>query len=598
MASANPVEEQITCSVCMDVFREPYVLRECLHTFCQECIQLLEQQGQVQCPECRVFSSNVDIKRDFKTQGFIDAYRAEKRASKDVSSLIVQSSACKDVTNLMVQSKEHCDINTTVDQTGCGMCNKSDKVVSHRCVECEHFLCTDCQAAHHRIKACRQHTVMTTTQVKDQSKAQLTTTMTRLDNKLERIDGESQRVSEVMKEVSAGEKIHLDNINKYTEEAIFNLQQHQQRLKQTVLEKYAQHRNTLTSRMDVLTEARKAVQHKIDHLKQDVTDLSQTDYIHKVTSTANTEMDELVESLQLGCDIDTPDVTVKRNSQWVVEDYIQLDSVKQDPVKPINYLDLCKTHFVRSHTSELDRSPYVLCMVNDEVWCAGNYKIAVFNLQCQHLRDITIEKIRGARGLVSIPHSTQVLVACKNRGVHQIDTRGHYTSHVIDGSFSDICVSSNDVLVLEFRRGLIMVLKQHKDKWVYSRQIKLTSSPGSDSDRIRVYGAYVYVSSWNRSYSYTSYKLSGGEMLQKYTCDSHVDMLLCDIDQEGHLLVVDYSKGHVLICDNQQVWTTVNIEGGVAYPLCAMIDSKGCLWITEKWSLFSKAKIIKFSPKK
>ena len=51
------VEDQLNCSVCLDIFTDPKLL-QCLHVFCQTCLRRLvfrDEQGQLvlSCPNCR-----------------------------------------------------------------------------------------------------------------------------------------------------------------------------------------------------------------------------------------------------------------------------------------------------------------------------------------------------------------------------------------------------------------------------------------------------------------------------------------------------------------------------------------------------------------
>ena len=56
MASVTPeeVNDYLTCSICMEEYKEPKVLA-CLHTYCKEClVKLVKNKGPVICcPECR-----------------------------------------------------------------------------------------------------------------------------------------------------------------------------------------------------------------------------------------------------------------------------------------------------------------------------------------------------------------------------------------------------------------------------------------------------------------------------------------------------------------------------------------------------------------
>ena len=51
------LEDQLTCAVCLDAFKEPKLL-QCFHVFCKDCLQRLVVQGQqgqlsLRCPNCR-----------------------------------------------------------------------------------------------------------------------------------------------------------------------------------------------------------------------------------------------------------------------------------------------------------------------------------------------------------------------------------------------------------------------------------------------------------------------------------------------------------------------------------------------------------------
>ena len=46
------IEDQFTCSVCLDIFTDPRVLPKCSHTFCSKCIENVLNKKK-ECPECR-----------------------------------------------------------------------------------------------------------------------------------------------------------------------------------------------------------------------------------------------------------------------------------------------------------------------------------------------------------------------------------------------------------------------------------------------------------------------------------------------------------------------------------------------------------------
>ncbi|XP_061098757.1 E3 ubiquitin-protein ligase TRIM35-like [Conger conger] len=59
MASGSPslLEEELSCPVCSELFRDPVVL-SCSHSFCKACLQQYwDQKGSLECPVCRRRSS-------------------------------------------------------------------------------------------------------------------------------------------------------------------------------------------------------------------------------------------------------------------------------------------------------------------------------------------------------------------------------------------------------------------------------------------------------------------------------------------------------------------------------------------------------------
>ena len=120
MASSEPLQELITCSICLEVFNNPMSLK-CRHIYCHDCIQQLRQGLHVHCPDCRKTCSIHDIEKDFRTQTLVDEYSLKSNRQKGVS--------CAS------GSKRVCDI-----------CKEPGKVVI--CKACDEYLCSDCDTTH------------------------------------------------------------------------------------------------------------------------------------------------------------------------------------------------------------------------------------------------------------------------------------------------------------------------------------------------------------------------------------------------------------------------------------------------------------------
>ncbi|XP_061877743.1 E3 ubiquitin/ISG15 ligase TRIM25-like isoform X2 [Entelurus aequoreus] len=84
MASGHQVhstvlQEELTCPVCLDVYRDPLLL-PCGHNFCRKCLDRLRQEterSRFRCPECRYsHSSSMDLQRNFKLGNIADDFRS------------------------------------------------------------------------------------------------------------------------------------------------------------------------------------------------------------------------------------------------------------------------------------------------------------------------------------------------------------------------------------------------------------------------------------------------------------------------------------------------------------------------------------------
>ena len=144
MASGGPVpvekewqqiEEEITCSICGDVFTDPKTIA-CLHTFCKQCIEKSIELNKkmasiVCCPLCRTPLQRDDISfipTNFTINRLVEIFGKRKEADKSLAPKEMKCSSCE----------EGLPANTW-------------------CVECENSFCKHCNDAHQRIKAFKSH---------------------------------------------------------------------------------------------------------------------------------------------------------------------------------------------------------------------------------------------------------------------------------------------------------------------------------------------------------------------------------------------------------------------------------------------------------
>uniref|UniRef100_A0A3B4CZV0 Zinc-binding protein A33-like n=1 Tax=Pygocentrus nattereri TaxID=42514 RepID=A0A3B4CZV0_PYGNA len=93
MAARNPLsEEQLSCPVCCDIFRDP-VLLSCSHSVCKTCLQKFwETKGSQECPVCRRRSSKDHPPCNLELKNLCEAFLESRwqRSSAGSQGLCVQ----------------------------------------------------------------------------------------------------------------------------------------------------------------------------------------------------------------------------------------------------------------------------------------------------------------------------------------------------------------------------------------------------------------------------------------------------------------------------------------------------------------------------
>ncbi|XP_056451494.1 E3 ubiquitin-protein ligase TRIM35-like [Gadus chalcogrammus] len=126
MADASSQINDLSCSVCCDIFKDP-VLLSCSHSFCKGCLQSWWTQNQEQqCPLCKRRSSRTDPPRNIALKNLSEAFQRE---NADLCPLHGEKLKlfCRD------------DL-----ETACIICRHSEKHANHR------FLPVDEAATIHR----------------------------------------------------------------------------------------------------------------------------------------------------------------------------------------------------------------------------------------------------------------------------------------------------------------------------------------------------------------------------------------------------------------------------------------------------------------
>ncbi|KAJ8281419.1 hypothetical protein GJAV_G00067450 [Gymnothorax javanicus] len=79
MASGSSLlEEELSCPVCSEIFRDPVVLN-CSHSFCKDCVQQYwEQKGSQECPVCRRRHSYEHLPPNLSLRNACEAFLKER----------------------------------------------------------------------------------------------------------------------------------------------------------------------------------------------------------------------------------------------------------------------------------------------------------------------------------------------------------------------------------------------------------------------------------------------------------------------------------------------------------------------------------------
>ena len=130
--------ENLTCPVCYQVFRNPKYL-SCYHSYCQECLEKVQNKSQIVCPECRketaVPAGGVkELPNNFFINRLVDEFILKRTVEGE-------------------------------EDAKCDNCEEDDSVVSY-CPNCSTFLCQVCNEAHKRDKRSRDHGIILLTELR------------------------------------------------------------------------------------------------------------------------------------------------------------------------------------------------------------------------------------------------------------------------------------------------------------------------------------------------------------------------------------------------------------------------------------------------
>lgn len=143
MEVARALEAELTCPVCLDLYRDPHLL-PCGHNFCLPCLNNLKSRGdhgRLRCPECR--QSHLSIapwQKNFKLANIADGLRRNGSVSRPPQEHRASTQRGDEV---------HCDYCPDISTEG-AMAVKT-------CLKCEVSMCPQHVQHHLKLPAFRDH---------------------------------------------------------------------------------------------------------------------------------------------------------------------------------------------------------------------------------------------------------------------------------------------------------------------------------------------------------------------------------------------------------------------------------------------------------
>ena len=150
LSLAAGVDKELTCAICLGRYKHPKVL-PCLHSYCKSCLEGLlkasqqQEKKQLTCPQCKE-SHNVPH------QG-VDSFKTYFTINNLLELLHIHEVSSGGV-GKVIQCESGLDENSAFA----------------RCLSCAEYLCESCFTIHQRLKATKDHNMLTLEKIKQSDK--------------------------------------------------------------------------------------------------------------------------------------------------------------------------------------------------------------------------------------------------------------------------------------------------------------------------------------------------------------------------------------------------------------------------------------------
>ncbi|XP_012987059.2 E3 ubiquitin/ISG15 ligase TRIM25 isoform X2 [Esox lucius] len=157
---SSVLEDELTCPVCLDVFRDPHLL-PCGHSFCLLCLYRLKRRAErsrFRCPECReTHRCSSTYQKNFKLANIADDYR-RRGMEASTSQRPQQSQPASSKTPVSVP----CDYCPPVGASVTDEKGEPEGVIAvtlavKTCLKCEVSMCKEHVKPHMELPAFREH---------------------------------------------------------------------------------------------------------------------------------------------------------------------------------------------------------------------------------------------------------------------------------------------------------------------------------------------------------------------------------------------------------------------------------------------------------
>ena len=261
-STVNPLEEHISCSVCLEVYTNPHILN-CLHTYCYQCVLDVKQGNRVKCPECREYTNFREVKKDFKMESLI---------------AINKNTSQKD---------------DQLQETVCDLCEDSTKPVQSFCTNCKEHLCANCSKVHRRGRATKDHKLISFADLQKSTKQEMDKYIETITDEERKMDSKCTSNRELINNIKQAEGRQMAEVNRLRKSIIEDVNRHHDSL---LSEIQSINQNTIR-RLEQQGQMFAQAKQQLADKKQFLADVSETHDIALLTDTLKNLSEQLKQEL-------------------------------------------------------------------------------------------------------------------------------------------------------------------------------------------------------------------------------------------------------------------------------------------------------------